>query len=78
MKDLALNPSPAKFLAPTYAFLASDLASNVTGKMFTASGGYVGLWGIAPEQFIAHKDHADGSPWQLDELALEFGKASLI
>jgi NAD(P)-dependent dehydrogenase (short-subunit alcohol dehydrogenase family) len=35
----ALDAPPADYVAPTYAYLASDLAKEVTGQVFIAAGG---------------------------------------
>lgn len=75
MRDAALNPVPAKFLAPAYAFLASDLARDVNGKLFSVAGGYVGLFTGLQEQFLAYKDHRGGETWTLEELAAQLAGA---
>ena len=68
-RDASLHPSPPEFVAPLYAFLASDLARDVTGKLFTAAGGYVGLHApMGGETMLAFRDPADG-PWPVDALA---------
>ena len=38
----SLDSAPAEFVAPIYAYLASDLARDVTGQIFVAAGGFVG------------------------------------
>ena len=38
----ALDAAPPEYVAPTYAYLASDLAKDVTGQIFIAAGGFVG------------------------------------
>ena len=38
----ALDAPPPEYVAPTYAYLASDRAKDVTGKIFIAAGGFVG------------------------------------
>ncbi len=78
LRDAALNPVPAKFLAPVYAFLASGFARGITGKMFSASGGYVGIFSGLKEQFVAYKDHRGGEVWDLGALATQFRKAGFI
>ena len=66
-----LNPVPARFLAPAYAFLASDLAQGITGKLLSVAGDYVGLSSGLQEQFLAYKDHRGGETWTLEELAAQ-------
>lgn len=77
MRDAALNPVPARFLAPAYAFLASDLAQDINGKLFSVAGGYVGLFSGLQEQFLAYKDHRGGETWTLEELAGQIARAGL-
>ena len=38
----ALDAPPPEYVAPTYAYLAGDLAKDVTGQIFIAAGGFVG------------------------------------
>jgi NAD(P)-dependent dehydrogenase (short-subunit alcohol dehydrogenase family) len=38
----SLDSAPAAFVAPLYAYLASDLSRDVTGRILVASGGFVG------------------------------------
>jgi NAD(P)-dependent dehydrogenase (short-subunit alcohol dehydrogenase family) len=70
-RDASLHPGEPEFVAPLYAVLASDLARDVTGRLFTAAGGYVGLHtGAGREELLAFRDTADG-PWPVGELARE-------
>ena len=64
----SLAPSAPEYAAALYVYLASDLASGVTGKLFSAAGGYVGLHAPASETLVGFRDEADG-PWPLDALA---------
>lgn len=75
-RDASLNPAPPEFLAPAYALLASDLAADITGRLFSAAGGYLGEFRGLEERLLAYKDHAGGEKWQLEELAGELGRAS--
>lgn len=77
MMHASLNPVPPKFLAPAFAFLASDMARHITGKVFSVSGGYVGIFSGLEERMLAYKDHKDGSTWSLDELQEQLSKAEL-
>ena len=38
----ALDAPPPEYAAPIYAYLASDLAKDITGQIFIAAGGFVG------------------------------------
>jgi 3-oxoacyl-[acyl-carrier protein] reductase len=64
----SLAPSPPEYAAVLYLFLASDLASEVTGQIFSAAGGYVGLHADPSETMIGFRDEAQG-PWPTEELA---------
>ena len=63
----SLAPSPPEYAAALYLFLASDLASEVTGQIFSAAGGYVGLHADSSETMIGFRDEAQG-PWPMEEL----------
>ena len=39
----SLDSAPAAFVAPLYAYLASDLARDVTGRILLAAGGFLSL-----------------------------------
>ena len=70
-RDASLSPPEPEHLGPLYAFLASDLAGAVSGKLFTAAGGYVGLQGPGGgETLLAYRRTEDG-PWPLHDLARE-------
>jgi len=49
-------------------FLSSDLSADVTGRVFTARGGYVGLHRNVGEELLALRDESTGA-WPVDELA---------
>jgi hypothetical protein len=55
-------------VAPTYAYLVSDLAEHVTGEIYIAAGGFVGRFDRQKPAFLAYRDHRDSAPWSLDEL----------
>jgi len=40
----SLDSAPAAYVAPLYAYLASDLRANTTGQIFVAAGGFVGRY----------------------------------
>lgn len=64
----SLDPAPADYVAPLYAYLASDLASEVTGSVFLASGGFVGRFERPIPSVLGYRDHQQSSPWSLEEL----------
>lgn len=62
-------------MGPLYAFLAGDRARGLTGRLFTATGGYVGLQaGPAGETLLAYRDVAEG-PWPVEALAARIEEA---
>jgi len=69
LREVALDPAPAEYVASLYAFLAGDRASGVSGQIFSASGGFIGRYDEAQPTFIAYRDHKDSAPYSLDELA---------
>jgi NAD(P)-dependent dehydrogenase (short-subunit alcohol dehydrogenase family) len=66
--QVALDAPPAEYVAPTYAYLVSDRAKDVTGQIFIAAGGFVGRFDKPTPSFLAFRDHQDSPPWSLDEL----------
>lgn len=64
----ALDAPPPEYVAPTYAYLASDLAKNVTGQIFIAAGGFVGRFERQTPSIVAYRDHKDSPPWTVDEI----------
>lgn len=68
-RDLALDPAPPEYVAPLYAYLAGDLASAVTGEIFSASGGFIGRYPPFQPEFVAYRGHDDQPPYTVAELA---------
>lgn len=64
----ALDPAPPDYVAPTYAYLVSDLAKDVTGQIFIAAGGFVGRFDRPTPSLLAYRDHHDSPPWTVEEL----------
>ncbi|MDQ2638176.1 MAG: SDR family oxidoreductase [Actinomycetota bacterium] len=64
----ALDAPPPEYVAPTYAYLVSDSAKDVTGQIFIAAGGFVGRFDRPAPAIIAYRDHRDSPPWTVDEL----------
>jgi NAD(P)-dependent dehydrogenase (short-subunit alcohol dehydrogenase family) len=66
--QVALDAPPPEYAAPTYAYLASDLAKDVTGQIFIAAGGFVGRFDRQTPAIIGYRDHNDSPPWSVAEL----------
>ncbi|WP_407686301.1 SDR family NAD(P)-dependent oxidoreductase [Mycobacterium sp. HUMS_1102779] len=64
----SLDSAPAEFVAPLYAYLASDLARDVTGQMFVAAGGFVGRFDRPTPRLLDYRDHHDAGPWSIPDL----------
>ena len=65
----ALQPAPPDYVAPLYTFLASDLATGLTGQIYAGSGGYLGRFAAPEEQLLAWRDHEQHPPWSVAEVA---------
>lgn len=74
-RDASLNPAPPQFVAPAYALLASELSVDITGRIFSVAGGYIGEFRGFEETLLAYKDHSGGEKWGLTELANELQKS---
>ena len=68
LAEISLNSPPPEECAPIYAYLLSDAAKHVNGRIFTASGPYVGLFPIVQEQPVGARSPEDG-PWTQADLA---------
>lgn len=64
----ALDAAPPEYVAPTYAYLVSDAARQVTGRIFIAAGGFVGEFARPTPGFIGYRDHHSAPPWTPAEL----------
>ncbi|MDT5140458.1 MAG: hypothetical protein QOD58_4720 [Mycobacterium sp.] len=64
----SLDAPPPDFVAPVYAYLASDLAREVTGQILVAAGGFVGRFDRPTPQLLGYRDHQNSDPWSVDEL----------
>jgi NAD(P)-dependent dehydrogenase (short-subunit alcohol dehydrogenase family) len=64
----SLDIAPAEFVAPLYAYLASDLSSDVTGRIFIAAGGFVGSFDRPTPRVLGYRDHRDAEPWSVHDL----------
>jgi NAD(P)-dependent dehydrogenase (short-subunit alcohol dehydrogenase family) len=65
----ALDAPPPEYVAPTYAYLVSDLAKDVTGQIFIAAGGFVGRFERQTPSLVGYRDHNGSPPWSVDEIA---------
>jgi NAD(P)-dependent dehydrogenase (short-subunit alcohol dehydrogenase family) len=64
-----LSTPPPEYVGPIVAWLCTDKAAGVTGQVFHAAGGTVGVWSSYEEQRAIYRgDHRDNPPWTLDEL----------
>ncbi len=64
----ALDAAPPEYVAPTYAYLVSDAARGVTGRIFIAAGGFIGEFARPAPGFIGYRDHHSKPPWTVEEL----------
>lgn len=64
----ALDAAPPEYVAPTYGYLVSDEARDVTGRVFIAAGGFVGEFARPSPCFIGYRDHHTSPPWTLAQL----------
>jgi hypothetical protein len=62
------KPAPTDYVAPLYAYLASDLANSVTGSVFLASGGFVGRFDRPTPAVLGYRDHQRSAPWSIADL----------
>jgi 3-oxoacyl-[acyl-carrier protein] reductase len=64
----SLDSAAPAFVAPLYAYLASDLARDVTGQIFVAAGGFVGSFDRPTPRVLGYRDHHDAEPWSVADL----------
>ncbi len=64
----ALDAAPPEYVAPTYAYLVSDLAKEVTGQIFIAAGGFIGRFDRPTPSIIGYRDHHGLPPWTVEEI----------
>lgn len=63
------NTPPPEYVAPIVAWLCTERAADVTGHVFHAAGGTVGVWSsYHDDRAIYRGDHREHPPWTLDEL----------
>jgi NAD(P)-dependent dehydrogenase (short-subunit alcohol dehydrogenase family) len=66
--QMALDAPPPEFAAPIYAYLASDLAADITGEIFVAAGGFVGRLDRPTPTLLGYRNHQDSDPWSPAEI----------
>lgn len=64
----SLDSAPPAFVAPLYAYLASDLSHDVTGQILVAAGGFVGRFDRPTPSLLGYRDHHDAAPWGIEDL----------
>jgi NAD(P)-dependent dehydrogenase (short-subunit alcohol dehydrogenase family) len=66
-KTASLSPPDPEHVGPLYTFLSSDAAKEITGRLFSAVGGYVGLHAQHTETLLAYRNPSQDA-WPLNEL----------
>ncbi len=59
--------------APVYAYLASDLARDVTGQILIAAGGFVGRFDRPTPRVLGYRDHHAAGSWSVEDLRKMIG-----
>lgn len=72
----SLDVAPPDYVAPTYVYLASDLARHVTGEILIAAGGFIGRYPRTAPALIGYRDHHAAPPWSVTELCEMIGGAA--
>lgn len=72
----SLNAAPPEYAASIYAYLASDLAKDITGDVFVAAGGFVGQLPRPTLSVLAYRDSEATPPWSPIELHRALSSAS--
>jgi len=64
----SLDVPPASYVAPLYAYLASDLARAVNGSIFVAAGGFVGRFDRPTPTVLGYRDHHRSPAWSVRDI----------
>lgn len=67
MAAMSLAAPPPEGCAALYAFLLGEAAANITGQIFSAAGGYVGVFPKPAERLLAYREGEE--PWSMEALA---------
>ena len=65
--EASLAAPPPEHCAPIYGYLLSDAAEDITGRIFSTSGPYVGIFDRTEERMIGSHEPPE-TLWKLDEL----------
>jgi 3-oxoacyl-[acyl-carrier protein] reductase len=71
----SLDSAPPAFVAPVYAYLASDFARDVTGQILVAAGGFVGTFDRPTPRVLGYRDHHHAGPWSVEDVHRMIGGA---
>ena len=75
VRPVALAAAGPEYVAPMYAYLASDFSADVTGQIFIAAGGFVGRFDRPTPSLLGWRDHRDAPPWSLSDISTMLAKA---
>lgn len=64
----SLNVAGPEYVAPLYTYLVSDMAKDVTGKVFNASGCFIAEFTVPQKQPKGYRDAQSNSPYTLEEV----------
>lgn len=78
MRQVSLAPPAPEELTALYVFLASDRARHITGRLLSASGGYVGIFDPIRETPLAFRSVEKEGAWRFDELAEALSQAPAL
>jgi NAD(P)-dependent dehydrogenase (short-subunit alcohol dehydrogenase family) len=68
-ENIQAGPGPASHMSPIVAWLCSDAAASVTGKVFNGSGNKISVWSsYRDERSIFRGDPRTSPPWTQEEL----------
>ena len=69
--------SRGSYVAPLYAYLASDLAADTSGQIFVAAGGFVGRYDKPTPRMLGYRDHHRAEPWSVEDLQAMLGPTAV-
>lgn len=77
LMDQSLNPPDPAYVAAVYAYLVSDAAKTISGRLFWAAGGYLGMFHRNSDELLGFRNHEFHPPWTLDEIDQKLRTAEL-